>query len=293
MHDEVSSEDEDEGEKNRVRKWMHLRSEDMAGLDHATAQRVMQDYGRLVVHLAKRYHLPQRPHGPMSLDDMIASGRAVLMQCWVRFDPSRGAKFSTWAALNLRRTYAALVREAHGRTLTDQQNEHAGRERRHIPAPVSLEEPIGTIASEGDGGTIGDRIAMFATEHRGQPTAEDHVETARQRTWLREQMQHVLTEREREVVTAMFAGETGVEIGERLRITRQRVDQLWQRATEKLRWAAWDADLIDGPEPVGGPPAPAAAPAPLAARRARSMTASSVTMRQQPVVHDHEEAESA
>lgn len=223
----------------RLRKGLHLRTEELSTIDEATARRVLRDYGRLVQHLARQYRLPNRSHSPVRLEDMIATGNAVLLQCWVAFDPERGVRFSSWASFILRRVFAELVREASGRSVCDVRRERDGLgTAKHIPTVLSLEDSTGPQSFHGEYYcTFADTIVDAQVE-----PVDDQVHRQRQLAWLRDAIAEHLTDRERHVVLALLDGVEPATIAEQLEVTRQRVDQLYRRAIEKLQSIA-DEDL--------------------------------------------------
>ena len=239
MADGSDSGDDDEGcktgERPRSRRWLHLRVVSLEGIDDATARRVLSEHGRLVVHLARQYKLPARSHGPLTIEDLIAIGRVVLLQSWVEFDPARGAKFSTWAALILRQTFTYLIRESNART--------SAHDRRVVLAPISFEE-LEHHGLDRMGGSAEALYQLTRDSIDHDPDLDARTEDRRRVAWLRGCIADLLTERERDVLFAVLE-ERKVEVGAKLQITRQRVEQIYTGAVTKLRDAARAEGLLD------------------------------------------------
>jgi RNA polymerase primary sigma factor len=82
-------------------------------------------------------------HRGLSLDELVASGNLGLLEAARRFDPDRGAKFTTYAAWWIRK--AMLLALA-----------------RHEPGTVSLDEPASDDSSEARSSRVPDRSTIDA-----------------------------------------------------------------------------------------------------------------------------------
>lgn len=220
----------------RARKWMHFRTEDMSAIDGATATRLLLEYGKLVKYLVGKYQLPMRSLAPADVDDLHATGVVVLFQSWLCYDPDRGMKFASWAALNIRRAFTAMLREAFVG------NSKGTTPDAMRPTLLSCEEPV-YAAISGGGEVVGDMLEA----------PPDRVLSDNER-WLYEHV-HMLPPREQHVLLLSMQEMTFEAIGEHMGITRQRADQMYRKALARLRWIAWDEGLIEGDEPAEGAPA--------------------------------------
>lgn len=215
---------------------------------------------RLVVSIAKRFVRPSMP-----LADAIQSGNIGLMKAVERFDPSRGFKFSTYATWWIRQAISrAVADESRNIRLPAHTVEHLGRIRRaerDLTAELQREPSVGEIASRL--GEDPDRIAELLyiardTTSLDQPARSDSDLTyadnlvsesetdpsdSIERELLRDAVRLAiadLPEREQAVMRMRFGldgveGATLEEVGQRFRITRERVRQIEVRTLARLR----------------------------------------------------------
>jgi RNA polymerase primary sigma factor len=216
---------------------------------------------RLVVKIAHDY-----TDRGLSIDDLVAEGNMGLTKAAKRFDPKRGAKFSTYAAWWIRQAMQrALAGQARTirlpvhaiekvtrihRSELDLRNEtgleptDAQIARRakmskakvnHLrgvsSAPISLDEPL----SEG-GRSAADSIA----DESAVSPCEDL--SSRDIAGQLERLLRGLNDRERRILDARFGLAGGVprtltEVGQEFGITRERIRQLQNAALSKLRAA--------------------------------------------------------
>jgi len=238
----------------------HLRAEERLVADGLGAKKELINANlRLVVSIAKRY----RSRG-MAFLDLIQEGNLGLMRAVVKFDYTKGFKFSTYATWWIRqaitraiadqartiripvhmietinkvgRAQRLLVQE-HGREPTLEElaarvemPEERLREVLRISEPtMSLEQPMGD-EDFNLGDTVEDTTAVVPAD-------------AAARTLLNEAVQQAigeLSEREQQVVRLRFGLDDGQvrtleEVGKEFGVTRERVRQIESKVLAKLR----------------------------------------------------------
>ena len=215
---------------------------------------------RLVVSVSKKYN-----GRGMNMDDMTQEGNMGLMKAVEKFDYRRGYKFSTYATWWIRqaitraiadqsrtiripvhmgeminrlsRTARRLVQE-YGREPTDEEIGRAMeitaekvREIRKISQdPISINAPIGEEEDSYVGDFIEDTAAEAPAEAASQSLLRDHVED----------VLSTLSPREAEVLKLRHGlvdkrVRTLEEVGQIFGVTRERIRQIEQKATRKLR----------------------------------------------------------
>lgn len=243
--------------------------------DPAAARRLVTANLRLVVKIANEY---RRVHRQGQLIDLVGEGNVGLMQAVPRYDPDRGARFSTYAAWWIRayilkfildnwrmvrigttqaqrKLFFRLKKEKdilerlgvapEHRLLAQRmdvtEDEVAEMELRLASPEVSLDAPV--ARHEPDGATRGE---LLPAPGDGQPDAI--VEQAEFRAALRERLERFaarLRGREQAIFTARWLRDeprTLQEVGDEHGISRERTRQIEKRLLERLR-AYLEAEL--------------------------------------------------
>jgi len=223
---------------------------------------MIQSYLRLVVTIAQDYLNLGLP-----LADLISEGTIGLTKAVERFDPAKGAKLSTYAALWIKQSIVAglsnqvktirlplhlvqkvskirrlalelandLGREPTDDELAEELGLPVGRVaelRNSFARPTSLDAPI----DDGESDELSEIIADEQTY-----TSYDSLCDRDLRAHLKAALQ-VLNDREKKIVLQRFGLDGGQpktfdQIGELIGLTRERVHQLQQSAVSKLRRA--------------------------------------------------------
>jgi RNA polymerase primary sigma factor len=241
--------------------------------DKRARERMIKANLRLVVKIAHDYSNLGLP-----LLDLINEGNIGLMKAVERFDPKKGAKLSTYAALwikqSIRRALSNQsktirlpvhivdkVHKLHRASL--QLAETLGRD----PSDVELAERLGIspvraaqLRTVGANPMSLDAPIGDEDENRFSDVVQDEgaltpYELLRVKTMRQEIRQHVkyLTPREAEIVTMRF-GLDGKEprtldvVGKKFKVTRERVRQIQEIALNKLRRRV---DALDKGDLVG------------------------------------------
>jgi len=228
--------------------------------DAAAREHMIRANLRFVIKIAREYE-----NLGMPLLDLINEGNIGLMKAVERFDPAKGGKLTTYAALwikqQIRRALAsqgktirlpihvadkiyqltqAEVRLRHqlGREATDEELaaeldikvSRLAKLRRAALRPTSLDAPLGEDSSS----TIAE---LVADENASNPFEQlrDQMETG-----MVHQLVDQLPEREAKIIRFRFGLDGGDErtledVGRKFNLTRERIRQLQNLALQKLR----------------------------------------------------------
>jgi RNA polymerase primary sigma factor len=227
---------------------------------------------RLAAHVAKRFR-----HHALSYSDLLQEAVCGLMQAIDRFDVSHGTRLATYATWWIRQTLQiAVARQSHLVSLSphhlqelgllQQESEALAHGGKHLPSPQELASRTGsslehlthlqtaTRAPVSLNAVLDDDSDFKLTE----AMPDNESQTLRQNSERQEALNFLmenLRPRERKVLDLRF-GLTGNgthslrQIGHLLRISKERVRQIQNRALEKLRASAervgWEASLLLG-----------------------------------------------
>ena len=243
--------------------------------DEAARQQMIQANLRLVVRIAKDYD-----NFGLSLMDLISEGNFGLIKAVERFDPDKGGKLSTyaswWIKQAIKRALATsgktirlpvhmVDRIAQMRRVTNQLAAELGREPHNEEIAMAMEIPLAKVVHMK---SVANRAASLdqPVGEEGDATLGDLVKDESERTpfeTLRGKsdndeiatMLAALEPREAEILTHRFGlnGESPLtleEVGERFKLTRERVRQLQQSALMQLRRIMTERQKLLTPEDV-------------------------------------------
>jgi RNA polymerase primary sigma factor len=227
---------------------------------------------RLAAHVAKRFR-----HHALAYSDLLQEAVCGLMQAIDRFDVSHGTRLATYATWWIRQTLQiAVARQSHLVSLSphhlqelgllQQESEALAHGGQHLPSPQELAHRTGsslehlthlqtaTRAPVSLNAVLDDDSDFKLTE--AMPDNESQtLRTNSERQEALSFLMENLRPRERKVLDLRF-GLTGNgthslrQIGHLLRISKERVRQIQNRALEKLRASAervgWEPSLLLG-----------------------------------------------
>jgi RNA polymerase primary sigma factor len=243
--------------------------------DEAARQKMIQSNLRLVVRIAKDYD-----NFGLSLMDLISEGNFGLIKAVERFDPDKGGKLSTyaswWIKQAIKRALASngktirlpvhmVDRIAQMRRITARLTTELGREPHNDEIALAMEIPLAKVVHMK---SIANRAASLdqPVGEEGDATLGDLVKDDTERTPFETlrgksdnaeiaEMLGALEPREAEILTHRFGlnGESPLtleEVGERFKLTRERVRQLQQSALMQLRRIMTERQKLLTPEDV-------------------------------------------
>jgi RNA polymerase primary sigma factor len=225
---------------------------------------------RLAAHVAKRFR-----HHSLAYSDLLQEAVCGLMQAIDRFDVSHGTRLATYATWWIRQTLQiAVARQSHLVSLSphhlqelgllQQESEALAHGGKHLPSPQELASRTGsslehlthlqtaTRTPVSLNAVLDDDSDFKLTEAMPDTSAQTAQENNERQEALNFLMES-LRPRERKVLDLRF-GLTGNgthslrQIGHMLRISKERVRQIQNRALEKLRANAervgWEPNLL-------------------------------------------------
>ena len=229
--------------------------------DQKARQRLIEKNLRLVVSVAKKY----RGYG-LPFEDLIQEGNIGLMKAVEKYDPERGFRFSTYATWWIRQALQRAVADKGRivrvpthmgekiRKLVRTQNQlsaELGREgtdeevaerlewsadevrevKEVVPDPMSLDRPLNTEESASS-------LGSFIEDERASDTPGEVIREAEE-AWLGEAVGG-LPERHRLILVRRYGLDerkpaTLAEVGDELKMSRERVRQVQRQAELMLR----------------------------------------------------------
>ncbi len=227
---------------------------------------------RLAAHVAKRFR-----HHALSYADLLQEAVCGLMQAIDRFDVSHGTRLATYATWWIRQTLQiAVARQSHLVSLSphhlqelgllQQESEALAHGGKHLPSPQELASRTGSSLEHLTHLQTATRtpVSLNAildddSDFKLTEAMPDNDSSVVRQNSERQEALHFLMEnlrpRERRVLDLRF-GLTGNgthslrQIGHLLRISKERVRQIQNRALEKLRASAervgWEPSLLLG-----------------------------------------------
>ena len=190
----------------------HLLQGMRAG-DLACRNRLIEHNLRLVAHVVKKYS-----NTIYETDDLISLGTIGLIKAIDSFNNEKGIRLATYASRCIENELLMLMRSSKKQS-----------------KEVSLFDPIG---SDKEGNTIQLLDICVAEE----PDIVERMEEEQKLGKLREYIDKVLTEREKEIITLRYGMTDGREvtqreIADRLNISRSYVSRIEKKALKKLKAA--------------------------------------------------------
>jgi RNA polymerase primary sigma factor len=227
---------------------------------------------RLAAHVAKRFR-----HHALSYADLLQEAVCGLMQAIDRFDVSHGTRLATYATWWIRQTLQiAVARQSHLVSLSphhlqelgllQQESEALAHGGKHLPTPQELASRTGSSLEHLTHLQTATRtpVSLNAvldddSDFKLTEAMPDNDSSVQRKNSERQEALNYLMEnlrpRERKVLDLRF-GLTGHgthslrQIGHLLRISKERVRQIQNRALEKLRSSAervgWEPSLLLG-----------------------------------------------
>lgn len=178
--------------------------------DAASREKLISHNLRLVAHMTKKFYSPDREQ-----EELISIGTLGLMKAVDSFDPSKGARFATYAGRCIENEILMYYRS-----------------RRKCAGEVFFEEPL-EYDKDGNALTLMDFIS-------DDEDLVESVEQAMQQKQLYAYLQELLSERERAVIARRYGllgymPQTQREVADVMGISRSYVSRIEKRALLRLR----------------------------------------------------------
>ena len=246
-------------------------AEMIAGGSELARKKLTEGNLRLVVKIAHDYKNLGVP-----LADLIAEGNVGLMKAVSKFQPDKGAKFSSYAAwwikqairraiANQGRVVRVPVQAAAKMKLIRETSQLLAKELGRVPNHKDIATKLGmtersirsTIATvntslvsmdadlqEGEGGTIGDLLTDVKASSPEEILEKDDVVSL-----LKEIVEAQLNEREQTIIRMRYGFDDGKpktleQVSAMIGRTRERVRQIQHQALKKLKLKMTDADMV-------------------------------------------------
>jgi RNA polymerase primary sigma factor len=183
--------------------------------DERALNKLIEANLRFVVVIARQYQ-----GKGLSMEDLVSEGNMGLMKAASKYDATRGLRFVNYAVVFIRRQIEKALDKESAEQRVDSMRDGQTR---------SVDAPLGSKAN----------VSLLSVlVNADSPMADQRVYDAN----LAEAIEQALTElneRERAVINAYFGiGEermTMAEIGEQMGLKRERVRQIRDRATRRMR----------------------------------------------------------
>lgn len=240
---------------------LSLATRSRAG-DEAARRRIILANLRLVVHLARGYRTRGLP-----MLDLIEEGNLGLIHAVDRFEPERGLRFSTYAAIWIRQSMLrGIAEQSRSIRIPVQMFQMANRFVRTghaLRARLGREPMLGEVAAElgisairasrlealvGGLRSLDESSSLDAFEElsadaaTSAPTSVERLVELQLEHERIDRMLRSLSQREEQIIRIRYGFYDGItrtlaQTGEHFGITRERVRQIEARAIEKLRHA--------------------------------------------------------
>lgn len=168
---------------------------------------------RLVAHIAKKYYNDNREN-----EDLISIGIVGLIKAVNTYNPSKGNRLVTYASKCIENELLMMLRSERKRN-----------------KEVSLNEPIGMDKE-------GNTISLMDVVENDEIDTLDKMEKEEDIARVREYVEKVLTDREKEIIIRRYGldGEVSItqkNVGADMGISRSYVSRIEKKALEKLKKA--------------------------------------------------------
>lgn len=179
--------------------------------DHDAREKLIEHNLRLVAHIVKKYHSPER-----DLDDLISIGTIGLIKAVNTFDQTRGGRLATYAARCIDNELLMMLRQE-----------------KKLSREVSLYEPIGTD-QEGNHISLMDILCTDEAEIAEQFIYKFYLKN------LDRAVEALDNEREKRIILMRYGlkdykPHTQKEVASKMHISRSYVSRIEKKALIKLR----------------------------------------------------------